>query len=100
MDDSFVRAAAHNLGVEEVDCITPSEFLGHYTVFLNGILVGIHRYPSLLCRGVRALRRSGRLHPHVSISLNDRQKSVQIGCDGGRIVRLYIVVREGSLQSR
>ncbi|ORC89093.1 putative DNA-directed RNA polymerase III subunit [Trypanosoma theileri] len=92
MDDSFVRSAAHNLGVEEADCITPMEFLSYYTVFLNGILIGIHRYPNRLCRGVRALRRSGRLHPHVSIATNDRQKSVQIGCDGGRIVRLYIIV--------
>ncbi|RNC58276.1 putative DNA-directed RNA polymerase polypeptide [Trypanosoma cruzi] len=92
MDDSFVRAAAHNLGVEEVDSISSREFLNYYTVFLNGTLIGIHRYPNRLCRGVRALRRSGRLHPHVSIAINDRQKSVQIGCDGGRIVRLYIVV--------
>ncbi|RNF01617.1 DNA-directed RNA polymerase III 130 kDa polypeptide [Trypanosoma rangeli] len=92
MDDSFVRAAAHNLGVEEVDSISSREFLNYYTVFLNGTLIGIHRYPNRLCRGVRLLRRSGRLHPHVSIAINDRQKSVQIGCDGGRIVRLYIVV--------
>lgn len=96
LDDTYVRGAAHNLGVEEVDTVTPQGFLRHYSVFLNGTLIGIHRYPNRLCHGLRALRRSGRLHPHVSVSVQEHQHSVQIGCDGGRIVRLLIVVRNAA----
>ncbi|CAC9483967.1 putative DNA-directed RNA polymerase polypeptide [Leishmania infantum JPCM5] len=95
LNDSYVRAAAHALGVEEIDTVTPTDFLHYYTVFLNGTLIGIHRYPNRLCAGIRALRRSGRLHPHVSISTQPRQRTVQIGSDGGRIVRLLIIVRDG-----
>eukprot|EP00796_Vickermania_ingenoplastis_P012996 gene12996-8842_t len=95
LDDKLVRAAAHNLGVEEIDTVPPEEFTHHYSVFLNGVLIGIHRYPNRLCYGIRTLRRSGRLHPHVSISTQEKVKSVQIGSDGGRIVRLLIVVKDG-----
>lgn len=95
LEDTYARHAAHNLGVEEIDTVTPKDFLGHYCVFLNGALIGIHRYPNRLCQGLRALRRSGRLHPHVSVSVQERQRSVQIGCDGGRIARLLIIVRDG-----
>lgn len=95
LDDTYVRAAAHSLGVEEIDTVTPRDFLTYYTVFLNGTLIGIHRYPHRLCAGIRALRRSGRLHPHVSISTQQRQRTVQIGSDGGRIARLLIIVRNG-----
>lgn len=95
LDDSWVRAAAHSLGVEEIDTVTPGEFTAHSCVFLNGVLIGIHRYPNTLAYGIRALRRSGRLHPHVSISTHDKVMSVQIGSDGGRIVRLLIVVKNG-----
>lgn len=93
LDDTLVRHAAHSLGVEEIDTITPQEFTQHYCVFLNGVLIGIHRYPHQLCYGLRCLRRSGRLHPHVSIASQAKVKSIQIGSDGGRIVRLLIVVR-------
>lgn len=95
LDDTLVRTAAHSLGVEEIDTVTPREFTKHYSVFLNGVLIGIHRYPHQLCYAIRNLRRSGRLHPHVSIASQAKVKSIQIGSDGGRIVRLLIVVRNG-----
>uniref|UniRef100_A0A0A9WS74 DNA-directed RNA polymerase n=1 Tax=Lygus hesperus TaxID=30085 RepID=A0A0A9WS74_LYGHE len=96
LDDTLVRHAAHNCGVEELDTITPSDFRNCFSVFLNGVLIGIHRYPYCLCRAMRALRRAGRLHPHVSIATQERQRSVQISSDGGRIVRLLIVVYNGT----
>lgn len=94
-DDSLVRSAAHNLGVEEVDTLGPFDFLNNYTVFLNGTLIGVHRYPNRLCQGIRQLRRSGRLHPHVSVFAHSKQKCVHIGCDGGRVARLYMLVKNG-----
>jgi DNA-directed RNA polymerase III subunit RPC2 len=90
-----VRASLINLGVEEVDAISARDFLECYTVFLNGTIVGIHRSPNTLCQRLRVLRRSGRLHPHVSMFIQPLQRCVHVGCDGGRIVRLYIVVRNG-----
>lgn len=95
LDDTLVRTAAHSLGVEEIDTVTPREFTQHYSVFLNGVLIGIHRYPHQLCYAIRTLRRSGRLHPHVSIASQAKVRSIQIGSDGGRIVRLLIVVQNG-----
>lgn len=97
LDDTLVRSGLHNLGVEEIDSVSPAEFLAYHTVFLNGTLIGIHRYPNRLTRGIRALRRSGRLHPHVSVYTQSKQKCVHIGCDGGRIVRLYLIVKDGAL---
>jgi DNA-directed RNA polymerase III subunit RPC2 len=96
VEDTLVRNAVHAFGVEEIDSIGPYEFLEFHTVFLNGTLIGVHRYPNVLSQRIRALRRCGRLHPHVSIFVQDRQKCVHISCDGGRIVRLYIVVRRGT----
>jgi DNA-directed RNA polymerase III subunit RPC2 len=96
LDDTLVRSAAHALGVEEIDGVSPGDFLHFHSVFLNGALIGIHRYPNRLCNGIRALRRSGRLHQHVSVCVQSKHKSVNIGCDGGRIVRLYIVVQNGA----
>lgn len=96
-DDTLVRSALHNFGVEEIDSVSPGDFLNYHTVFLNGMLIGIHRYPNRLTKGIRALRRSGRLHPHVSVYTQSKQKCVHIGCDGGRIVRLYLVVLDGKL---
>ncbi|WP_441004781.1 hypothetical protein, partial [Microbacterium sp. CFBP 8794] len=76
-----------------MDCISHNEFLKYYRVFLNEALMCVYRYMSRLCRDVlRTLRNTGRLHPYVSIAINDRQKSVQIVCVGGRIVRLYVFV--------
>ncbi|CCW59776.1 unnamed protein product [Phytomonas sp. EM1] len=95
LDDTYVRAAAHSFGVEEIDTVTPEEFRRYYSVFLNGTLIGVHRYPNRLCLGIRQLRRSGRLHPHVSIATQEHQKAVQISSDGGRIVRLLALVRNG-----
>lgn len=96
LDDTLVRHAAHNLGVEELDIISPFNFRHCYSVFLNGVLIGIHRQPHRLCGAIRALRRAGRLHPHVSIASQERQRSIQISSDGGRIVRLLIIVRHGA----
>eukprot|EP00758_Cryptobia_borreli_P001347 Tbor_TRINITY_DN2163_c0_g2::TRINITY_DN2163_c0_g2_i1::g.5426::m.5426/K03021/RPC2, POLR3B; DNA-directed RNA polymerase III subunit RPC2 len=94
-DDVLLRSAAHNLGVEEIDTLGPKDFLYSFTVFLNGILIGVHRYPNRLCQGIRTLRRRGRLHPHVSVFVHSKQKCVHMGCDGGRVVRLYILVKDG-----
>lgn len=95
LDDTLLRSALANLGVEELDTLHPEDSTTSFTVFLNGSIVGIHGHPATLCRNLRILRRCGRLHPHVSAYLAPHQKAVHVGCDGGRIVRLYMVVKNG-----
>uniref|UniRef100_A0A7S1MIU7 DNA-directed RNA polymerase subunit beta n=1 Tax=Neobodo designis TaxID=312471 RepID=A0A7S1MIU7_NEODS len=92
LDDTFVRGALWNLGVGELDTISASEFTRCDKVFLNGTIVGVHSQPATLCRSIRHLRRSARLHPHVSVFYAPHQQAVHVSCDGGRVVRLYIVV--------
>lgn len=63
-------------------------------VFLNGRLLGAHRNPEQLLRGVRNLRRRGLLGPFVSIHLNEAHRAVYVATDGGRLSRPLILVEK------
>ncbi|MCX8141735.1 MAG: DNA-directed RNA polymerase subunit B [Candidatus Nezhaarchaeota archaeon] len=66
-------------------------------VFLNGRLIGIHNNPNFLVEHIREERRKGKISPEVNVAYIETEyiREVYVNCDGGRIVRPLIVVRNG-----
>lgn len=86
---------------------------GGYVVFLNGLIIGVHRQPDKFVADVRRLRRRGNIHEFVSIYSDValvnvigwpsmdissdvvQQRTVSISTDGGRVCRPLIIVVDG-----
>jgi DNA-directed RNA polymerase III subunit RPC2 len=81
------------LGVEDIQLIGGDQINSkeNFFVFLNGILIGIHRYPKKFVKEFRYLRRKGLINRFVSISLGMRRKSVNIASDYGRLTRPIVI---------
>ena len=78
--------------VLEFDEIKPKDISTYAKVFVNGDWRGIHKDPPKLLRVLKGLRRSGVIHPHISIFWDIEQGEINIQTDGGRLTRpLYIV---------
>ncbi len=58
--------------------------------YLNGSLVGVSPEPKKLCRGLRKIRRRGRISKQTSISYNEVDDEIFIYTDGGRLTRPLI----------
>ena len=67
-------------------------------VLLDGVALGLTQAPDKLCGQVRELRRSGRLHRHVSVEWK-LGTCVHVRAEEGRIVR-PLVLAEGMSQLR
>ncbi|KAJ3073113.1 DNA-directed RNA polymerase III core subunit ret1 [Podochytrium sp. JEL0797] len=97
-DDTMIRELAFTLGVEDLNLLTGSELYRSeltYLVFLNGILLGVHRQPDRFVASFRKLRRNGRINPLVSIYRSIPQQTIYISSDGGRVCRPLIIVEKG-----
>ncbi|KAI8622243.1 hypothetical protein BC830DRAFT_1163145 [Chytriomyces sp. MP71] len=97
-DDSKIKELAFALGVEDLNLLTGSELYRSpltYLVFLNGILMGVHRQPDRFVGSFRKLRRNGRINPLVSIYRSIPQQTIYISSDGGRVCRPLIIVEKG-----
>eukprot|EP00736_Rhodelphis_marinus_P004775 Rmarinus@m.6141 len=96
-EEDPIRTAALNLGIEDVSLLSGEEMHGLdvCVVFLNGLLIGIHRDPEKFVRSFRLLRRRGRIGRFVSVHRNERQRSIFIASDGGRVCRPLIIVDRG-----
>lgn len=94
-DEEPLRRAAFSLGVEPLSmCVGESLHSPHTTrVFLNGLLIGLHRHPTTFAKRLRVLRRRGRLGEFVSVHQTD--DFVSISGDGGRVCRPLVVCNEG-----
>ena len=85
------------LGVQDINLQTGLDLYSDstYLVFLNGVLIGIHRDTNKLVENFRKLRMNGRIAPFVSIYTSVSQKSVNVSSDGGRVCRPLIIVKNG-----
>eukprot|EP01071_Lankesteria_metandrocarpae_P009672 Lankesteria_metandrocarpae@DN5237_c0_g1_i3.p1 len=90
------------LGVEDASSLTGEELHDKHTdiVFLNGNLLGVHRYPKQLIANIRHLRRHGKLGQFVSVCENQKQRCVFIASDEGRLCRPLIIVEHGHSRLR
>ncbi|MFQ5969096.1 MAG: DNA-directed RNA polymerase subunit B [Nitrososphaerales archaeon] len=69
-------------------------------VFVDGRLVGYTEDGDELAETLRSLRRSGKLHPHISVysytpKITSATSRIYISCNAGRVLRPLIVVKEG-----
>ncbi|KAJ3402281.1 DNA-directed RNA polymerase [Chytriomyces confervae] len=97
-DDKMIRQLAFTLGVEDLNLLTGSELYRSpltYLVFLNGLLLGVHRQPDRFVGSFRKLRRNGRINPLVSVYRSIPQQTIYISSDGGRVCRPLIIVEKG-----
>ncbi|KAJ3211685.1 DNA-directed RNA polymerase III core subunit ret1 [Entophlyctis luteolus] len=97
-EDSRIRQLAFILGVEDLNLLNGSELYRSpltYLVFLNGILLGVHRQPDRFVGSFRKLRRNGRINPLVSIYRSIPQQTIYMSSDGGRVCRPLIIVEKG-----
>ncbi|KAK1933437.1 putative DNA-DIRECTED RNA polymerase BETA SUBUNIT [Babesia divergens] len=86
------------LGVESADSLPARDLFDgeqNMTVFLNGIILGVHQNGRELIRNMIALRRRGKISAFVSVFENYQQRQVHISSDGGRLCRPLIVVEKG-----
>jgi DNA-directed RNA polymerase III subunit RPC2 len=63
------------LGVEDLGHYSPQEFYfsNNHIVFLNGNIIGLHRYPQRLIEDIKLLRRSGRINEFVSVYIDTKR---------------------------
>lgn len=91
----YIKELLYTLGVAKCNYVTYEERHNLYRVNLNGILLGYTDKPEDICNELRSLRRSGLLHPTVSISLNRSSGMVWIGSGPGRLLRPLIRIKDG-----
>jgi DNA-directed RNA polymerase III subunit RPC2 len=100
-----LRALAYTLGVEDAEMMSGEELNDQdaaapaggrpgepYTVFLNGLILGLHRQPHLFAARMRALRRRCLVGAFVSVFVHEDHKAVHVASDGGRVCRPLIIV--------
>ena len=101
-DATPLRQLAFDLGVEDAEQLSGDEINSPatHTVFLNGLILGLHRQPHVFASRIRALRRRGLVGEFVSVFVHEGHRAVYIASDGGRVCRPLIIVDPHTLRSR
>lgn len=97
-DDVSLKQLVYTLGVEDINLVAGSDLYASketFLVFLNGVILGVHRNAEKFVNDVRKLRRAGRVGAFVSAYRTHSQRTVNISSDGGRVCRPLIIVRKG-----
>jgi DNA-directed RNA polymerase III subunit RPC2 len=93
-EEAPIKRLIYALGAEDIMALPPGQYFrqGTFLIFLNGVTVGSTRQPVVFVKNFRILRRSGRVNAFVGIATNERQRSIHVSSDGGRICRPLIIV--------
>jgi len=93
-DTKPIQRLCYDLGVEDIRRLSGNEIHSSdsFLVFLNGLILGVHKHPSTLVENLRDLRRRGMAGEFVSVYLHEAQRSVHLATDGGRVCRPLIIV--------
>lgn len=96
-DDSLLKKLVFVLGVEDINLVDGAELYSDdtYLVFLNGVILGVHRQAQAFVDDLRKLRRAGKVDSLVSVYKTISQRTINISSDGGRVCRPLIVVENG-----
>jgi DNA-directed RNA polymerase III subunit RPC2 len=97
-DDTVLRKLTYILGVEDVNLVNGPDLYTiseSYLVFLNGVLLGVHRQAAKFVNDLRMLRRAGKINPLVSVYRTVMNQTINISSDGGRVCRPLIIVDRG-----
>lgn len=90
----------YELGVQHVDEAKEDIKRRGARVFVDGKLIGYSEDGQKTSDTLRGLRRSGKIHPHVSVYFYSSGNSnatnrLYISCNAGRVLRPLSIVREG-----
>ena len=98
-EEEPIRRLCFNLGVEDLHLLSADDVYnrGGHIVFLNGLILGVHRRPHALLETMRRLRRAGVLREFVSVQLHPTHKCLNIASDSGRVCRPLLVVENGKM---
>ena len=96
-DDTVLRQLVYILGVEDVNLVNGGDLYAPdtYIVFLNGVIIGVHRQAAKLVNNLRKLRRAGKIDSCVSVYRTTSSQTINISSDGGRVCRPLIIVEKG-----
>lgn len=89
-----------DLGVQPTGGLSGEEINENTTVFLNGLILGVHSQPNVLTKQLRMMRRTGIIGEYVSVFDQPDHGCVQIACDAGRVTRPLIIVDQATGQPR
>uniref|UniRef100_A0A1B6DRA4 DNA-directed RNA polymerase subunit beta n=1 Tax=Clastoptera arizonana TaxID=38151 RepID=A0A1B6DRA4_9HEMI len=97
IEEGHIAQTAYNIGVEHISLLGGEEMYspGVYLVILNGNILGVTGNYRKFIKCFRVLRRVGKVNGFVSIYPQHKHHCVYISCDGGRLCRPYIIVKEG-----
>ncbi|OAY53344.1 DNA-directed RNA polymerase III subunit 2 [Manihot esculenta] len=85
------------LGVEDLELLSGEELHSpnSFLVIFNGLILGKHRRPQHFATAMRKLRRAGKVGEFVSVFVNEKQCTVYIASDGGRVCRPLVIADKG-----
>ncbi|XP_016515970.1 DNA-directed RNA polymerase III subunit 2-like [Nicotiana tabacum] len=96
-DEQPIISLCYCLGVEDLEQLSAEELHmpSSYLIILNGLILGKHRSPQRFANAMRKLRRAGKIGEFISIFVNEKQRSVYIASDGGRVCRPLVIADKG-----
>jgi DNA-directed RNA polymerase III subunit RPC2 len=96
-EESCVADLCYALGVVDACELSGEELYGdeNYIVFLNGRILGAHRYPVKFQSDLKILRRARKFGKYISIHLHSLHRCIYIASDAGRVCRPLIIVENG-----
>ncbi|XP_075087031.1 DNA-directed RNA polymerase III subunit 2 [Nicotiana tabacum] len=96
-DEHPIISLCYCLGVEDLEQLSAEELHmpSSYLIILNGLILGKHRSPQRFANAMRKLRRAGKIGEFISIFVNEKQRSVYIASDGGRVCRPLVIADKG-----
>ncbi|MCI2415521.1 MAG: DNA-directed RNA polymerase subunit B [Candidatus Aramenus sp.] len=105
INEKIVEKSLYEMGVVPIEDILnrasegedPSQYLQWSRVILNGRLIGYYPDGGELANKVRERRRNGELSDEVNVAFisTEYYNEVYVNCDGGRVRRPLIVVKDG-----
>jgi len=83
--------------VKKLDDVFPSQMLKYTKIFLNGDWIGLTDEPIELYNHIKELKYNGSVEYTTSVIFDDDTNELRIYCDGGRLFRPVIRVKDNEL---
>jgi DNA-directed RNA polymerase II subunit RPB2 len=90
-----IRDLLYDIGIVPCNLVSYTQRASVYRVMLNGILLGYTSTPLAVREELLRRRRTGLLHPTVSIAHDHPSRLIWIGSGSGRLLRPLIRVKDG-----
>ena len=88
-----IISALNDLGMKKLEDVVPSSLNNSVKVFINGDWCGQIFEPNKVVNELKDMRRKGIINIYTSIAWNIKNYELSIRTDGGRLCRLYILLK-------